>query len=151
MSTKTIDVNIPASAFEELAEAVTNHLDLDSAIDNSELAGRVSEVEESVENMRSDIDDLATQNALDELESRVQDLEDKKINSDGEPIVHRIEKLEEACSPFVAVSDRLDRVEDSIHARLDGLNDRIRELENRVNKFDTVFAEMAQAIKLTLS
>ena len=143
MTTKTIDVNIPASTFEELAEAVTNHLDLDSAIDNSELAGRVSELE-------NDLRDKAERDDLDDLMSRVDDLENKTVNSDGEPIIHRIEKLEGTHSQLVNVHDRLDLIDDSLRARIDGLNDRIRELENRVNKFDSVFSLMAQAIKSNL-
>ena len=171
MTTKTIDVNIPASAIEELAEAVTNHLDLDSAIDNSDLAGRLSELENkvddidtsecvsdgdfrdlerTVEELESDISDKANREDLDELMSRVDALENKTVNNDGEPIVHRIERLEETNSQFVTVSDRLDRIEADINARVDGLNARIRYLEERVNKFDQVFASINAAIKLNL-
>ena len=148
MSTKTIDVNIPASAIEELAEAVTNHLDLDSAIDNSDLAGRVSDLESKVDDI--DTSECVSDDDFRDLERRVEDLEDNKVNPDGEPIVHRIEKLEETSGRLVTLYDLLDRIETDLNSRIGGLNDRIRELENRVNKFDTVFSEILAAIKLNL-
>jgi hypothetical protein len=125
-STKTIDVNIPASTFEALAEAVVNHLDLDTVICDSELAGTVSELERKVDRMESD--DFASSDDLRDLEYRVEELENESADKGLESLKGRVEELEAT----------------HVHP------DQLQALSNRVEYLITALREMSQAIQLNL-
>lgn len=92
----TIDVNIPESAVEMLTDKVLKTMDLDStisdAIDNSELSGKVDELESKIDDLDIDalerklddidVDDLASQYDLDRLIKRVDTLEESTDKTD---------------------------------------------------------------------
>jgi|688.fasta_scaffold446225_2 predicted nucleic acid-binding Zn-ribbon protein len=150
MSTKTIDVNIPESAIEELAQAVTSHLDLDSAISDSELSGRVDELERKLDDI--DTGELVTQGDIHDLRSDIEDVESNVQDCASD---ERVNDLEE---DIQGLNVRLDALESASNkARNDegwpvtpedmrGMKSEILDLVVQVTKIQGVLRNVCEAL-----
>jgi predicted nucleic acid-binding Zn-ribbon protein len=150
MSTKTIDVNIPESAIEELAQAVTSHLDLDSAISDSELSGRVDELERQLDDI--DTGELVTQGDIHDLR---RDIEDVQSNVEDCATDERVNDLEEDIRGLNARLDALESAGEK--ARNDegwpvtpedmrGMKSEILDLVVQVTKIQGVLRNVCEAL-----